>query len=45
MPVIVPVELYYYYLSVPPEEVLDLKDVLKSYPADGMIATVDDTST
>lgn len=45
MPVIVPTELYDYYLSVPPEEALDLKDILKPYPPDGMIATVDDTST
>lgn len=45
MPVIIPSELFEYYLSVPPEEVLDLKDVLKPYPAEDMTGTFDSTST
>jgi putative SOS response-associated peptidase YedK len=45
MPVILPTELFDYYLSVPPEEILDLKDILRPYPADDMIGEFDSTST
>lgn len=45
MPVIIPSELFEYYLSVPPEDVLDLKDILRSYSAEDMIGTFDSTST
>ena len=45
MPVILPIELCDYYLSVPPEETADLKDILRPYPAEDMIGIFDSTST
>ncbi len=45
MPVILPSELFDYYLTTPADEAQDLIDVLRPYPAEDMIGTFDSTST
>jgi putative SOS response-associated peptidase YedK len=45
MPVLLPTELIDFYLSVPPTEVRDLRDILRPWPAEDMTAAFDSTST
>jgi putative SOS response-associated peptidase YedK len=45
MPVILPTELFEYYLKTPPEEVEDLLEILRPYPAEDMVGTFDREST